>query len=54
MAPLLKLTAVYEPVEAKLLLRDALAEYLASLQSTETSSSAPGSNREELELAIVG
>jgi predicted RNase H-like HicB family nuclease len=77
MAPLLKLTAIYEPVEngwfegriaelpavitaaptleeAKALLRDALGEYLASLQSPDSSSDSPGSDREELELTIAG
>jgi predicted RNase H-like HicB family nuclease len=77
MAPLLKITAIYEPVEggwfqariaelpavitaaptldeAKALLRDALAEYLASLQSTDSGASSPGSDREELELTIAG
>lgn len=76
MAPLLKMTAIYEPVEdgwfqgriaelpavitaapslaeAKALLRDALAEYLASLQSPDSGSSSPGSNREELELTLA-
>jgi predicted RNase H-like HicB family nuclease len=77
MAPLLKMTAIYEPVEggwfqgriaelpavitaaptldeAKELLRDALREYLASLQSPDSGSSSPGSDREELELTIAG
>ena len=77
MAPLLKMTAVYEPVEGgwfqgriaelpavitagptleetKALLRDALGEYLASLQSQDVESSPAGSDREELELTITG
>lgn len=76
MAPLLRLTAIYEPVEdgwfegriaelpavitaapnledAKVLLRDALAEYLSSLRSHDSGTGSPGSDREELELTIA-
>jgi predicted RNase H-like HicB family nuclease len=77
MAPLLKITAIYEPVEdgwvqariaelpavitaaptldeAKVLLRDALAEYFASLQSPDSGAGSPNSDREELQLMIAG
>jgi predicted RNase H-like HicB family nuclease len=75
MAPQMKLTAVYEPVEdgwiqaqlvelpgvittgrtreeAREMLRDALAEYLASFDSAPVAS-APGAEREELKLTIA-
>lgn len=46
------ITAAPSLEEAKEMLRDALTEYLASLQSSPQSSS-PEANREELELTIA-
>lgn len=46
------ITAAPNLEEAKEMLRDALAEYLASLQSSPQASS-PGADREELELTIA-
>jgi predicted RNase H-like HicB family nuclease len=46
------ITAAPSIEEAKEMLRDALTEYLASLQSSPQSSS-PEANREELELTIA-